>query len=216
MTCDLHPFHPADLPALYRICLLTGDNGQDASRQYSDPDLLGHYYAGPYAILEPDYCLVLTLDGEPAGYILGTPDSRDFARRCEELWFPGLRRRYLPDRQPAGINALAAAGGDPAGPAIQPGRDQAMIRLIHEGYSPPGGIQDYPAHLHIDLLPAAQGGGNGRRLMDAFLERLRQAGCPGVHLGVGSANERGIRFYERYGYACLAVHEGWRLMGLRL
>src|SRR5262245_63083228 len=38
----IRPYRPSDLDALYRICLLTGDDGQDATSLYNDPRLLGH------------------------------------------------------------------------------------------------------------------------------------------------------------------------------
>ncbi len=37
-------------------------------------------------------------------------------------------------------------------------------------------IAGYPAHLHVDLLPAGQGGGNGRRLMEKLFDALREQG----------------------------------------
>lgn len=90
----IRPYHPSDLYSLYRICLLTGANGVDASSLFRDPELLGHYYAAPYAVLEPDLCFVLTHAGAPCGYVLGTRDSATFAARCEREWFPVLRTRY--------------------------------------------------------------------------------------------------------------------------
>jgi len=37
-------YRPSDLGALYRISLLTGDDGQDATSLYNDPRLLGHFF----------------------------------------------------------------------------------------------------------------------------------------------------------------------------
>ncbi|MGB1253694.1 MAG: GNAT family N-acetyltransferase, partial [Candidatus Promineifilaceae bacterium] len=83
MSFDIRPFHPSDLPALYRICLLTGDNGDDATLKYSDPELLGHYFAAPYAVFEPELCFILTHEGQPVGYVLGCLDSAEFYQKCE-------------------------------------------------------------------------------------------------------------------------------------
>ena len=54
---------------------------------------------------------------------------------------------------------------------------------------------------HIDLLPAVQGGGNGRLLITALLDALREAGARGVHLGVDPANARALGFYRHLGFA---------------
>ncbi len=198
MTFAIRPYHPSDLYALYRICLLTGDSGADASRLYRDPELLGHFYAAPYAVLEPDLCFVLTQAGAPCGYVLGTRDSVAFGERCEREWFPVLRERY----------PLPAPDDD--------SRDAQLIRLIHAGHRIHPDAIDYPAHLHIDLLPLAQGQGWGRQLMQTFLQRLRELGVSAVHLGVGMRNPGAIAFYERVGFHRIKTYEEWIAFGMRL
>jgi hypothetical protein len=51
---DIRRFHADDLEALYAISLAAGLAGGDASHLYADPRLMGHIYAAPYALLEPD------------------------------------------------------------------------------------------------------------------------------------------------------------------
>ncbi len=58
----------------------------------------------------------------------------------------------------------------------------------------------YPAHLHIDLLPAYQGAGHGRRMLQTFLAAAAAAAAPAVHLGTVTANERARGFYDRLGF----------------
>ena len=140
----IRQYQPSDLESLYNICLLTGDSGKDATNIYKDPDLLGHYYAAPYSILEPELTFILTLDDKPCGYILGTKNSEKFTKKCEVDWFPKLRKQYsLPN-------------DDDNSP------DAKIIRLIHNGYKTKPELSDYPAHLHIDLLPVTQGKGLGK------------------------------------------------------
>jgi ribosomal protein S18 acetylase RimI-like enzyme len=59
---------------------------------------------------------------------------------------------------------------------------------------------EFPAHLHIDLLPAAQGQGAGRMLVETLLHRLRADGVPGVHLVVDPRNTGALAFYPRLGF----------------
>ena len=195
---SIRPYHTSDLPALYRICLETVFGGAEAVAQYTDPDLLGHFYAAPYAVFEPELCFVLTSDGAPCGYVLGTRDTAAFRAACELEWFGVLRRRYPPSLE------------------SDRSRDAAMIRLIHAGH--PSGLEfpDYPAHLHIDLLPYAQGGGWGRALMTRFLETLRASGVRGVHLGVGTRNVGAVKFYERMGFYLLSERSGALWYGMNL
>ncbi|WP_382307790.1 GNAT family N-acetyltransferase [Herbiconiux sp. UC225_62] len=62
-------------------------------------------------------------------------------------------------------------------------------------------IAAFPAHLHVDLLPAAQGRGGGRMLVETLLDALRAAGVPGVHLSVDPRNTGALAFYPRLGFA---------------
>lgn len=195
---EIRPATIADLPALYEVCLRTGDAGGDASGQFDDPDLLGSVYVGPYVTLEGTSALV-GVDAEGVGaYVLAALDTADFEAACERDWWPALRQRHPLDGSPTA------------------GRDREVIAHIHR---PPvmaaSVVEHYPAHLHIDLLPRMQGGGNGRRMIEALLAELRQAGVSGVHLGVAARNVGAIGFYEHLGFMTLHEDVSGRLMGRR-
>jgi GNAT superfamily N-acetyltransferase len=186
----IRPYRPADRDAVYAICLGTGDAGGDASALYRDPELIGHVYAGPYLALEPDLCFVLAERHRVLGYVLGTRDSLRFGQSCERDWFAPLRRRY-----PAPADAEA-------------GRDARMKRLIHAGYRADPELAAWPAHLHIDLLPAVQGRGWGTRLLQRFLGRLGELDAAGVHALTGPANPRAMAFYGQSGFAPVKASAG--------
>lgn len=197
MANVIRPFHFSDLYMLYRICLLTGADGEDASGTIDD-EILGHFFAAPYAVLEPERCHILTVKGAPAGYILGTGDSTEFARRCESDWWPRLRDKYpLP------------TDGDLS-------REAMLIRAIHRGYEAPDCAEEYPAHLHIDLLPEAQNRGNGSRLLMVFIEQLQQHKISGLHLGVSKGNNRAMAWYPKFGFQVVEETDSGVTFGLRL
>ncbi|MCB7136229.1 GNAT family N-acetyltransferase [Cellulosimicrobium marinum] len=199
------PIRPArtsdarEVARLYDICLRTGASGADATDLYADPRLLGEVYLGAYLALEPGLAFVLDADGLPAGYVLGARDTAAFEDACEREWWPPLRERYPRGAFPAGS------------------RDAALVEQIHAPHRAPAAVVDaYPAHLHVDLLPEAQGGGNGRRLLETLFDALRADGVPGVHLGVGRANVGAVGFYRHLGFVELASTEGGHTLGLRL
>ena len=64
----------------------------------------------------------------------------------------------------------------------------------------PEPYNQYPSHLHIDLLPRARGRGLGREMMNMLLAELTAKGSPGVHLGMGATNARAERFYRKLGF----------------
>ncbi len=198
MHFAIRPYHPSDLYTLYQICLKTADSGKDATSLYRDPELIGHLFAAPYAIAEPELCFILTADGAPSGYVLGTRDSDAFHGWSEREWFALLRQRYpLPAPEDASPDAKA-------------------IRSIHEGHEPLAALAAYPAHLHIDLLPVGQGQGWGRRLIETFLAQLRTLGVPAVHLGVGKRNTGAIQFYQRVGFHHVVDADTWIAFGMKL
>jgi len=191
---------PDDLDRLYEICLRTGDAGEDATPLHADPRLLGHVWAAPYLVHAPEHAYVVVDAADVAvGYVLGAADSRAFEATLEASWWPTLR-----DRHPPG-----AAGRTEA--------DEAVVALLHE---PPTAldaiVRDHPSHLHIDLLPEAQGQGWGRRLVEAELASLAAAGSPGVHLGVSARNERAIGFYRATGFVELGRSRHGVAFGRRL
>ncbi|GGL16305.1 GNAT family N-acetyltransferase [Deinococcus radiotolerans] len=200
----LRPARDTDRAALYRICLETGASGEDATHLYADPLILGHVYAGPYLTHAPQFAFVLEHQdsGDVMGYVLGAPDTAAFETTLEREWWPALRGVY-PD--PLDV------------PRADRTPDQRIAHLIHHPPRAPQDILDpYPAHLHIDLLPGAQGGGRGRALMTTLLDALRAAGVPGVHLGVGESNVRAQGFYRHLGFQEVRRAPGAVTFGLPL
>ncbi|GHA21178.1 hypothetical protein GCM10007989_15480 [Devosia pacifica] len=175
-----------DRQALFDICLRTADSGADASALYWDKEYPGLVWAVPYLEFEPGCALVLAEEDRVLGYVVGTPDTQAFAQKLEEHWWPVQRRRL------AGRQAVRK-------------KDQSVLDIVASPSMPPEEIvADYPAHLHINLLPKAQGKGNGRMLIEAELEALRQAGAEQVHLGVSPSNDRAKAFYARLGFERLS------------
>lgn len=177
---------PGDEPAACAVCLQTGDDGADGTAFYrDDPGALGRIFVEPYLRFESELAVLLEDREGVCGYALGAFDSRTFYARYEAEWRPILVARF------------AAPAGDPAGWT----RVQHVHHLYHHpDYFCPEPYAEYPSHLHIDLLPRAQGRGFGRRMLELVIERLRRRGSPGAHLGVGAANGRALGFYRRLGF----------------
>lgn len=189
------------MSALYKICLLTGDSGRDASRVYGDEKLLGHIYAAPYALLEPELCFVLEDAMGACGYILGAFESSLFYQRFVDEWLPQVLPAYLkPSEKKTELSA-----------------DERLIRYLFEfdAEKDQKMSQDYPSHLHIDLLPRAQKQGQGRKLMETFLAELKAKGSKGVHLGLSQHNNNAYAFYLRMGFKELERDDGSIMMGMR-
>lgn len=181
-------YRDGDRDALFDICMRTAEAGGDARHLYQDQDLMPNIFAAPYAYLEPELAFVLDDGGRAVGYILGTSDTPRFVKEYRERWLPLVR-----DRHPA-----------PAGEPTT--RDEQMAVLLHwpERMIVPE-VADYPAHLHIDLLPEYQGRGYGRELAFTLFGALARAGAPRVHLAMVTKNTGARRFYDRIGFRELPV-----------
>lgn len=93
----------------------------------------------------------------------------------------------------------------------------AVINMIYQGYKEPlvRYREQYPAHLHIDLLPEYQRMRLGTRLVDALKAHLKELGISGLMLCVANDNEKGINFYRKYGFTELEKFEHETAMGIR-
>ena len=178
--------------ALRELCCRTGNAGDPIPTQRWA--LFGRIWVEPYQVLLPQWSYVALADGLVVGYLTGCPDTARFARRrwlrCTlplvgQIAFGGYRDddsrwRYL--RQ-----ALRLEGG--AEGAFPP----RLWRRLN---------QEFPAHLHINVDADYRRGGLGQRLIEQFLDDLRQRQIAGVHLLCGAAP---LPFYRRVGFHQLAV-----------
>jgi len=195
----IRPYRDADRDALYDICVKTADAGGDATGIFTDDRLWGDVFAVPYVVRHPDLSWVVESDdGRTIGYVVATDDTDAFERWFREEWWPSRQRSY------------------PLSGAAEPTRQDGIIR--YAGRRAPGGethAVEYPAHLHIDLLPETQGQGLGRRLIETLFAELQRRGVRGLHLGMNPANTGAGAFYERLGMHRLESNPDTTMYGVR-
>jgi ribosomal protein S18 acetylase RimI-like enzyme len=159
---------------------------------FEDPRILGHVFAAPYGLFEPSLAFVAEDETDVGAYIVGALDSRAFEKRLEAEWWPALRGRY-----PAPPSELAPDQWTP---------DQRAASFIHVPLTVPDELaEDYPSHLHINLVPRLQSQGLGRQLMNTLLRSLREQGSVGLHFFVQPANQRALGFYQHLGFTVISA-----------
>jgi GNAT superfamily N-acetyltransferase len=182
-----------DLDAFYAISLATGLAGDDAAHLYEDGMLMGHIYSAPYARLEPDLALVVEDDTGVGGFAVGTIETKSWEARLEREWWPHLRTQY-PHPGEASSDWTA---------------DQKRWAIIHHPERTPTNIaQEYPAHMHLNLLPRLRHQGHGAMLVQAWLEIARDKGALAVHVGINRTNVGALRFWARCGFQPLTADHG--------
>ena len=182
---------PGDRAAAFDICVQTGDKGGDATHVYkTDPHALGKRWVGPYLELEPNFAFLLVDNVSEAvqGYCLGALDTTAFLERLQGEYLPPLREEHPEVKQSSGLTP-----------------EQVVYNELHDDASsgmPPASLDlgSFPSHVHIDLVRAAQGRGEGTRLMETMLEALRAAGSSGVFIQTHRGNDRARAFYSKLGF----------------
>lgn len=183
----MRPYRPADRAAVRRICFETGYMGEPVSWQWRDAESFADLFCGWYTDHEPASALVVELDGDVVGYLLGCRDSRAVAPPSVDMRKHLLRRGLL----------------------LRPGTAMVLWRSIGDltvaaarRRDPATGARDrrWPAHLHIDLLPEARGTGMGRALVQRWLDELRADDVAGCHVETWAENRGAIAFFEAMGF----------------
>ncbi len=183
---DIRKAEHGDAEAILEICVRTADVGRDGRSLYSDHRYPGLIWALPYLTLNPETAFVLTRFGSVVGYAVGAVDTAGFEAELERAWWPELRREFT-DRKPSA-----------------PGDGYVLNYIRCPETSPREIVSRYPAHLHINLLPEAQGRRLGTTLLEELLISLKRAGANGVHLGINHMNEPVADFYRKIGFTEIA------------
>lgn len=188
---EIVPYEPRYREAVRRCVFETGRGGASVESFFPDREMFADMLVLYYTDYMSDYSYIPLVDGEPAGYLLGEPDTEKYNRTMKDEIYPLLlnnllRGRYRPGRQ--GRRYIAR------------GLHQL---LTGDNMTPP--LDMFPAHLHIDLFAPYRRFGLGTRLINHFIEALRGLGTPGLHLGTSTSHTEALPFYEKLGFRRYAV-----------
>ncbi|KAF1848202.1 acyl-CoA N-acyltransferase [Cucurbitaria berberidis CBS 394.84] len=163
-----------------------------------------HLWYKPYTTLTPGTCFVLDDgSGRVVGYCIGAANTASFAQRWRNDFTPMVDSNLIP------------RPGVRTGDALMEREDIKGFRSAVYGAECsmllpwPAVLAEYPAHMHIDILPEFQRRGLGTLLMNAFLQAVRGMGARGVHLDMVRTNTAGRAFYTKIGFEiCAQVMDG--------
>ncbi len=158
---------------------------------YGDAESFADMFSGYYTDVEPESGWVAVPETEPdrvVGYLLGCVDSR---RVWDPAWV-GVRRALL-----RGLLVRPSILGFYGRLLADVVRDRGVHRTRVD-------LARWPAHFHINLLPAARGG-VGLRLHRAFVDHLLARGVAGIHAELVAENHRTLAIARKLGYAPLGT-----------
>jgi ribosomal protein S18 acetylase RimI-like enzyme len=203
---EVRPYDVADRAELVDVVFERAAEGAPGSEVWGHSASVAEVYLTPYLDLEPASAFVVTVDGRPAGYLVGCVDDAAFPSEEQRLSTAMKRHRLLRRAGPRRFFLRAAY-------------DTAVCRVRRIPTA--GGLTDprWPSHLHIDLMPEARGSGAAAGLTELWFDRLREVGSPGCYLQTSYENHRAIRFFESVGfrrYGANHVVPGSRFEGRRM
>jgi ribosomal protein S18 acetylase RimI-like enzyme len=149
-------------------------------------------WSGYYTDREPESALVAEVDGEVVGYLLGCLDSRKAWDPVKVAARHALRRGIV--FRPGTAGFIWRSMSDAV-------LDLALRRLPASTFLD----ERWPAHLHIDFLAEGRGLGLGSKLVNRWLDSLRERGVPGCSLGTMGENTGAIAFFESVGFRKLGL-----------
>lgn len=197
---NIRHYQQTDAEDVLHIAYRTGYMGEDLTGKhiFNDKTLFGYLFCLYYLLYEQEHCF-LAVDEENenkvVGYVLGTCDSRKQERRFAMTMVGRIVLRSMLHtiwKHPESVQAVLF-----------------LLKNIGKTRTPPHLYEDYPAHLHINVLPEYQQYGIGSQLLRTFEEHLRDKGVSGIHLRTSSHNRKAIPFYYKKGYHLLSEEKIW-------
>jgi GNAT superfamily N-acetyltransferase len=184
-SIGVRSYAPSDRPAVREISHATGLMGESAQAFWRHRESWADVWTSYYTDREPGSLHVATLDDAVVGYLAGCLNTAAMHPSTDELINAVIRKHWLVFR-PGTAGFLY----------------RAMLDTLRDKERASGDFVDprWPAHLHIDLLPAARGLGLGAALMKRWLGQLADADSAGCHLATLTENARAHTFFEAFGF----------------
>lgn len=185
----IRPYEEKDKENVRFVCL---NSEGECTMTETEQHFILTTYCNYYIEKEGRNCFVAADDNDRAiAYIICT---QDFDKYKETFLKEYVTK--LPEGETVwGVNSRKLASGS--------------VRL-QEKYK-----NEFPAHLHIDVLPEYHRQGIGHKLVDALAEHLKNKGVCGVMLTVGAGNTIGQGFYNKYGFELIEKDGDDIAFGLR-
>jgi len=194
----VRPYEPRDRAAVRAICCDTADGGEPVERFFPDREVFADLITRYYTDDEPQSTWVAEHGGQVVGYLTGCLDTPRFLRVMAWRLVPMIVLKAITRGtlwHPQTVKLLRANLGG----------------WLRAGFRRGVSLEDYPAHLHINLAKGARGQGIGPRLIERFDAYVLAAGVHGVHAGVSGENAAACRFFEACGFQPIARETRFRM-----
>jgi GNAT superfamily N-acetyltransferase len=187
----IRSYWEGDRQEVFRIAADTAFFGAPVEAFLDDRRLFCDAFVKYYLDFEADYVWVACIDDQVVGYLTGCVDSAVQRKRHLIRTIAPLVGRVFQGKYKLGSKTWRFT--------------RSMFRSVMRNEYPHVNYDKYPAHLHMNVDAAKRGQGLGQKLMEAYLNQIRQLGIPGVFLGTTNLNEAACRLYEKTGFKLLEI-----------
>jgi ribosomal protein S18 acetylase RimI-like enzyme len=198
---SVRPFKPTDRQAVLQIAADTAFFGEPIEAYLDDRRLFQDAFYSYYTDHEPQSAWVADYAGSVIGFLTGCVSTRRQKRVFYGHILPRLAFNLIPFRYRLGRKTFSYI--------------RRLARAWLRGEFPPADLSSYPAHLHINVMPAFRGQGIGRKLIEAYLQRLSDLQINGVHLHTTDLNAAACKLYESLGFRAIAARQTSLWQGLK-
>jgi ribosomal protein S18 acetylase RimI-like enzyme len=186
-----------DLTAISDICYKTGFMGEDltGSGRFNDRTLFSYLFCLYYPLYEIDNCFIAfdVNKNKIIGYILGSRNTLEQEKRFMWKMVPKIALRmctYTIFFYPGSFRAVLLFM-----------RNLELKDIEKTVY------MEYPAHLHMNILPEYQKRGVGSMLLDTFEDHMSDKKVSGIHIWTSNKNVKAVPFYSKHGYEIIYERE---------
>jgi len=185
----IRQYRTTDQAAVHEISSDTAFFGEPVEAFLEDRKLYWDAFAGYYTDHKTPFVWVAESSQEVIGYLLGCADTKAQTKHWRGYILSKVLTRAMKGSYKLGKHTGSFALG-------------MLIGLIR-GEEAKVDLNIYPAHLQIDVKNGHRGMGVGKRLIEAYVQQLKQLRVPGVHLGTTSYNIAACHLYEKIGFQIL-------------
>jgi ribosomal protein S18 acetylase RimI-like enzyme len=182
----VRPFETKDREALHQIGADTAFFGEPVEHIMEDRRIFIDRFYVYFTDYEPEHTWVACVDERVVGFIVGCINGKVYEETQKKVILPGMMKKFFRGYYRPGFKTFRYIWSG--------------FTAVRRGEIPEADETIYPAHLHINLLPAARGLGLGRKLMEAYINQLKELGIPGVYLQTTTLNMEACKLFEKVGF----------------
>jgi len=189
----IRKYEPKDRLAVRNISCLTADCGNPIDGIFNNYKFVADVLTLYYTDYEPNSTFVAENKGQIVGYLTGCMDGIHYQKVMKwkilpKLVFRGLVLGAIINKQIWQILKSATKTLKEC---------YFSISELLNGFLL---LNEYPAHMHINLLEGFRRKHIGEKLVNCFLKKIKLLNIKGVHVKVRSDNTGGSKFFEKMGF----------------